>query len=230
MKIITTTDGSHSLYVPELNETYHSKHGAIQESNHIFIEAGLKSEEVKKISLNTSSDLSVLEMGFGTGLNAFLTHLQMKTSHSAIHYTSLEAYPLNVEITSKLNYPELLDVSEVDTKVFETMHKCAWNEIIEVSPNFHLNKLHQKLEETTLPSNHFNVVYYDAFAPEVQPELWTEEVFAKLYAAMQFGGVLTTYCAKGVVKRALKKVGFKVVGLPGPPGKREITKAIKVLN
>jgi len=223
MKLITTTDGSHSLYVPELNETYHSKHGAIQESNHIFIEAGLKSLRRKKTLVNP---LHILEIGFGTGLNAFLTHLA--ASDFAVNYTSLEAYPLSNEISSVLNYPDILAVSEADKKIFEVMHECAWNKIFEVSPSFRLTKLHQKLEDAILLPNHFNMVYYDAFAPEVQPELWTEAIFAKIYASMQNNGVLTTYCAKGVVKRALKKVGFEVVGLPGPPGKREITKAIKV--
>ena len=228
MKLITTTDGSHSLYVPELNETYHSRHGALQESQHVFIEAGLKSEEVKNLPLFSSMSLSILEMGFGTGLNAFLTFLEMKNSRSLINYRSLEAFPLEAELTSKLNYPDLLAVSEADKKVFEAMHQCAWNETIEVSPNFYLTKLQQKLEEATLPSNYFNIVYYDAFAPEKQPELWTAEVFAKVYDAMEWNSVLTTYCAKGVVKRTLKKVGFEVVALPGPSGKREMTKAIKM--
>ncbi|MFK7904917.1 MAG: tRNA (5-methylaminomethyl-2-thiouridine)(34)-methyltransferase MnmD, partial [Chitinophagales bacterium] len=211
--------------VPELNETYHSKHGAIQESNHIFIEAGLKDLQRKE---SLTNPLHILEIGFGTGLNAFLTHLA--ASNFAVNYSSLEAYPLNKEITSALNYSDILAVSEPDKKIFEVMHESAWNEVIEVRPNFHLTKLHQKLEEAVLPPNHFHLVYYDAFAPEVQPELWTEEVFAKIYAAMQENGVLTTYCAKGVVKRALKKVGFEGGGLPGPPGKREITKATKVLK
>ncbi len=224
MKLITTSDGSHSLYVPELNETYHSKHGAIQESQHVFIEAGLKSNEIEAFQ---SEPLNILEMGFGTGLNVFLTYLHLSASNQFTHYTSLEAYPIPPKMVQQLNYPELLKANEADKKIFEKLHECAWNENIEVSPNFHLSKLQQKLEEVDLPPNHFNVVYYDAFAPEVQPELWTEAIFAKIYAAMQKNGVLTTYCAKGVVKRALKKVGFEVIGLPGPPGKREITKAVK---
>lgn len=228
MKLITTSDGSHSLYVPELNETYHSKHGAIQESKHIFIEAGLKSEEIKALQTTSISNLNILEMGFGTGLNAFLTYLEITTSPSSIYYTSLEAYPIPTKTVQELNYSELLKVNETDKKIFAKLHECAWNESIEVSPTFHLTKLQQKLEEAALPPNHFNLVYYDAFAPEVQPELWTEAIFAKIYAAMEENGVLMTYCAKGIVKRALRKVGFEVTGLPGPPGKREITKAVKV--
>ncbi|MFK7905445.1 MAG: hypothetical protein AB8B69_09985, partial [Chitinophagales bacterium] len=139
-KLITTTDGSHSLYVPELNETYHSKHGAIQESNHIFIEAGLKDLQRKE---SLTNPLHILEIGFGTGLNAFLTRLA--ASNFAVNYSSLEAYPLSKEITSALNYPDILAVSEADKKIFEVMHECAWNEVIEVRPNFHLTKLHQKL-------------------------------------------------------------------------------------
>ncbi|MEZ4885826.1 MAG: tRNA (5-methylaminomethyl-2-thiouridine)(34)-methyltransferase MnmD [Chitinophagales bacterium] len=224
-KLITTADGSHSLFVPELNETYHSKHGAIQESNHVFIEAGLKSDEVNLQLKSIDTTLKVLEMGFGTGLNAFLTLFTFP--QRIIHYTSLEAYPIDYETVRKLNYADLFE-QEGGRKIFEALHDCAWNEPVSITPNFQLTKLQQKLEEAILPPHHFNVVYYDAFAPEVQAELWTEEVFEKIYASMQSNGILTTYCAKGVVKRTLKKVGFEVVGLPGPPGKREMTKAVKL--
>lgn len=227
MKLITTSDGSHSLFVPELNETYHSRHGAIQESKHVFIEAGLKSEEVK--TLPKSKPTHILEIGFGTGLNAFLTYLEANTNtiKSPIHYTSLEAYPIDFELATQLNYPKLLNTNEYDTQSFKIMHDCPWEKVVAITSNFHLTKLQQKLEEANLPDNHFHLVYYDAFAPEKQAELWTEDIFTKIYACMQPKGVLTTYCAKGVVKRTLKKVGFEVVALPGPSGKREMTKVIK---
>lgn len=222
-KLITTSDGSHSLFVEAWDESYHSIHGAIQESKHVFIEAGLNSPD---LILEEEKTLEVLEMGFGTGLNAFLTYLAAK--NKPIHYTSLEAYPIDLEMVQKLNYTKLLEVNEADTIIFEKMHQSNWNQTVSISSNFHLCKLNQQLEEANLPSNHFHLVYYDAFAPSAQPELWTEAIFSKLYRSMRSGGILTTYCAKGVVKRILKKVGFEVRPLPGPPGKREMTKAIKM--
>lgn len=219
-QLITTSDGSHSLFIESFDESYHSIHGAIQESKHVFIEAGLKN-----LTLEEGQILEVLEMGFGTGLNVFLTYLAAKKQ--AIHYTSLEAYPVEFEMIQQLNYVEELEVNESDKAIFEKLHQADWNQKIAISTNFHLTKLNQKLEEVDLPSNHFDLVYYDAFAPSAQPELWTETIFTKLFACMKEGGVLTTYCAKGVVKRTLKKVGFQIKALPGPPGKREMTKATK---
>ncbi len=221
-QLITTSDGSHSLFIESLDESYHSIHGAIQESKHVFIEAGLKN-----LTLEGEEVLNILEMGFGTGLNVFLTYLAAK--EQPIHYTSLEAYPLEFAMVEQLNYVKELEVNEVDKAVFEKLHQADWNQKVAISSSFHLTKLNQKLEEVDLPSNHFDLVYYDAFAPSAQPELWTEVIFSKLFACMSEGGVLTTYCAKGVVKRILKKVGFQVKALPGPPGKREMTKAMKVI-
>lgn len=216
-KIIQTGDGSKTILIPEWDEQYHSIHGALAEARHVFIEKGF-------LSL-PSSKLSVLEMGFGTGLNAFLTFLKNTALKKEIHYTALEAYPVDAAMVQQLDYLKILGADE--EAVFNQMHAAEWGRKVQLSENFHLCKLAEKLEEVAF-TNAFDLVYYDAFAPRVQPDLWTESIFAKLYAHMNEGGVLVTYCAKGSVKRALKAVGFLVESLPGPPGKREMTRAKKI--
>jgi len=216
-EIVKTTDGSYTLYVPELDETYHSTNGALQESLHVFIDAGLKFSSLKKVS--------VLEVGFGTGLNALTTFNEAEKQGISIEFTSLEAYPLTWEEVDKLNYLAL-EGYEKHSIPFKEMHSCDWGRFTEISSNYSLRKMNLKLQELTF-ENTFDLIYFDAFAPQIQPELWTEEIFALMYKALKNKGVLVTYCAKGTVKRALKAVGFELQSIPGPPGKREMSRAVK---
>lgn len=220
-QLITTEDGSHSLFVPHLNEHYHSSHGAIQESHHVYIHTGLDACNLQKIN--------VLEIGFGTGLNAFLTLLESEKANRDIHYTSLEFYPLKIEIAKQLNYAHQLSDKE-KAPLFLELHKALWDETIEITPLF---KLHKIETDFSNPNNlntvtRFDVIYFDAFAPEKQPEMWTQQIFDKLFSLCNPNAIITTYCAKGVVRRMLQSAGFTVERLPGPPGKREILRGTKV--
>ena len=219
LKLINTEDGSHTLFVPELQEHYHSIHGAVQESMHIFINSCYHYLE------NKSNTLNILEIGFGTGLNALLTFLETEKSNQKIKYTSIEAYPLKEEFYKKINYPGIFHNNNIND-VFLKMHKSKWNKFENININFGLKKIHQKIEDVVLLKSKYDLVYFDAFSPDVQPNLWTEEIFNKIAGSMKRGGVLTTYSAKGKVKRALKASGFEIENIPGPPGKREITRAI----
>lgn len=221
VQVIETEDGSHTLYVPSLEERYHSTHGAIQESRHVFIEAGLKS----LLSVQSEMPLNILEIGFGTGLNTLLTMLEVERLAVSINYTTIEAYPLESGIVKQLNYVERLN-AERDSRFFDEMHSCEWNKKVQLLKCFSIHKMHTTLQEAVFDDT-YNLVYFDAFAPAVQPEMWTDEVFQKLYDVMQPQSMLVTYCAKGEVKRTLKRVGFKVESLPGPPGKREMVRASK---
>ncbi|MBN1119176.1 MAG: tRNA (5-methylaminomethyl-2-thiouridine)(34)-methyltransferase MnmD [Bacteroidales bacterium] len=217
IELIKTEDGSSSLAIPEWNEQYHSTHGAVQESMHVFIEAGLKQMKPK-------TEIKIFEMGLGTGLNCILTYLQ--TKKLKIFYNSIERYPLSEELFSKLNYAEHLKLSAKDSGIFSEIHSCKWNINAELTPDFILKKEKTDLNSFTTDAL-FDLVYFDAFSPNVQPELWTERIFKKMYSIMEDEGILTTYCAKGAVRRAILSAGFKVERLPGPPGKREILRAIK---
>lgn len=217
-EIVKTRDGSNTLFVPELDETYHSSHGAIQESLHVFIRNGLNFQT----ALN---DISVLEVGFGTGLNAFLSFIESIQTNRKITYTTLEPYPLEWDVVIKLNYMDLLfNAKYLD--FYQKIHSCAWESFLEISSNFSIKKQKLKLQDVVF-DNEFDVIYFDAFAPRVQPDLWTEQIFASMYKALRPDGILVTYCAKGSVKRALKHVGFELQSIPGPPGKREMSRAIK---
>jgi len=218
-QLIRTDDGSHTLFVPSLNEHYHSTFGAIRESTHIFINAGFHAAKVQGTPLN------IFEAGFGTGLNAFLTLREAENSVIPVHYTTIEAFPLEEAVTRSLNYPDLL--GENGPSSFRDIHNAAWEKEIRISDHFTLLKIHDKLENHLLPHESYHLVYFDAFGPDVQPELWTETIFTKLYQALKPGGILVTYSVKGSVKRALRSAGFLVEKLPGPPGKREITRASK---
>jgi len=215
-ELLITSDGSHTLFVPEIDECYHSTHGAIQESSHIFIEAALKQTE--------KSVINVLEVGFGTGLNAFLALVEVEGSGKSIHYTTLEKYPVAAEKAFLLNYPAMVDVKYKD--VFEKMHSSAWNEKVEIAPFFEIEKIKCDFIEFQHKST-YDIVFFDAFSPEKQPEMWTQNQFEKIYAHCNPGAILTTYCAKGNVRRALQDAGFIVERLAGPPGKREILRAVK---
>lgn len=219
-EIILTDDGSTTIFLPEWNECYHSTHGAVNESNHIFIEAGLK------YVISRQNDIRILEVGFGTGLNAFLTAIN--GSGYTIYYIGLEPYPLNDVEISLLNYDKLSGY-ETHSLVFDKIHQCTWEKESHVNENFTLLKIQQKIEEAILPENHFDLVYFDAFAPMVQPELWQKDIFEKIYRSMKAEGVLVTYSSKGDVKRALKESGFTIEKLPGPKGKREFCRATKII-
>lgn len=216
-KIIITGDCSHSIFNDELNEHYHSDKGAISESKHVFIENGLA--QINKASLN------IFEIGFGTGLNALLSYQYAKGNELKINYISIEKYPLPLELIQQLNYTDLLSLDE---NIFNKMHESAWNQSIEISKNFHLLKLNSDLLEfdfSTLPK--IDLVYYDAFSPSKQPSLWTEELFYKIFLKMSAHSVLTTYSSAGVVKRALREVGFNVKRKPGAHGKFHMLNAFK---
>jgi tRNA U34 5-methylaminomethyl-2-thiouridine-forming methyltransferase MnmC len=212
-----TRDGSHTLFVPTLNEHYHSIHGALQESLHVFVEAGLRARNEQKPA--------ILEVGFGTGLNAWLTAIEAANTGLEVAYTALEKYPLIQTETAALGYGEI-EGYEDHCKLFQELHKCNWEVMQPLTGNFSLCKkkvdLHD-FETTTV----FDLIYFDAFAPDAQPDLWAVPVFEKMFAHLAPGGTLVTYCAKGQVKRNMKAAGFGVAALPGPPGKREMTRATK---
>lgn len=213
-----TADGSHTLYVEGLDETYHSKHGAIQEAEHVFISAGL--------DYFTELNLNVLEVGFGTGLNTFLTLLSAQKKNIKVNYTGIEAYPLSDEIIQQLNYTDELNSTKEEQELFQKLHEVEWESVQKITPYFNLIKWEVDLTEFKAEQQ-FDLIYFDAFGPRVQPEMWTKEIFEKMYTALNPNGILVTYCAKGSVKRTLKEVGFEIEALPGPPGKREMTRAVK---
>ena len=223
LEIRQTKDGSNTLYVPELNEHYHSVHGALQESQHVFIKHGL--EHV----LSSKKDIKILEVGFGTGLNAILTYPFALAQKAFIQYDTLEKFPLSQEVVKQLQFEKAILNPELHD-AFLKMHAAPWNEPVDLIPYFALQKMHETLEEFVAPQSYYDLVYFDAFAPEKQPELWTEAMFEKLYNAVRPGGVLVTYCAKGSFKRSLKAAGFAVEALPGPPGKREMTRGVRPIS
>ncbi|MBT1702633.1 tRNA (5-methylaminomethyl-2-thiouridine)(34)-methyltransferase MnmD [Chryseosolibacter indicus] len=219
IKFIVTADGSNSLLNVQLNETYHSQHGAIQESNHVFINNGFH-HLLNKID---QKQLRIFEVGFGTGLNALLTLQQVVKSAIEVKYTSIEAFPLERSIWEKLNYAEVPGLYEY----FHKIHACAWNEDIEIVPQFKLKKLSAFLEQTVLQPESYDLVYFDAFAPNKQREMWAPAILEKVAASLAYNGVFVTYCAKGQLKRDLKSIGLEVETLPGPPGKKEMVRATK---
>lgn len=211
-----TDDGSHTLYLPELDEPYHSSYGAIQESLHIFIGQGF-------LTLDQPS-LSILEIGFGTGLNALLTLAEAERRGVKVQYHGIEKYPLSYKEYSSLNYEELLD--GVPPGSLKKLHRDPWGEAIRITENFTLTKELTDIR-TINPTGPFDLVYFDAFAPQKQADLWTEEVFRSISRALKPGGVLVTYTSMGIVKRALRACDFKVKRAPGPPGKRHTLRATK---
>jgi len=217
-KIIKTADGSSSIYLPDWDESYHSKHGAIQEAYHVFIKHGLN-------LFSNDSKLNILEIGFGTGLNCLITYLEAKKRNLKINYDGVEAYPLKAEEILQLNYITELK-AEKFTDVFRLMHSTTWEEKQKLDINFSFLKRKQFFNEMD-DINKFNLIYFDAFGARVQPELWTEEIFKTMYNSLIKKGVLVTYSAKGSVRRAMQSVGFLVEKLPGPPGKREMLRGTK---
>jgi len=221
-KIITTSDGSTTIHFPDLDEQYHSKHGAINEAKHVFIKNGLD----HILGTHTFQELNILEIGFGTGLNAFITYLEAQKIKQYVNYVGVEAYPVSLEEIKMLNYVDQL--SEQDhQEVFNDMHTSGWEVTHEMSSFFGLTKRKQFFADIE-DQNIFNLIYFDAFGARVQPELWGVGIFTKMYDALKANGVLVTYAAKGSVRRAMQEVGFTVERLPGPPGKREMLRATKV--
>lgn len=216
LKIIKTSDNSNTIYSERFKEHYHSINGAIQESNLIFIDSALK--QIKK------NDISVFELGFGTGLNAFLTLIYSVKNKLNIYYESIELYPVPENIWSQLNYSENLK----NFNDFFAIHNCKWNSIEKINQNFTLMKIQKALENYNENDRKFDIVYFDAFSPEIQPEMWKQGVFEKMFNLMNSNSILTTYSAKGQVRKNLQNAGFKVERIPGPAGKREITRALKI--
>ena len=219
-----TEDGSLTLYTPRFGEHYHSTHGAVQESRHIYTGLALKGR-LATWHQDKERPLRLFEVGLGTGLNALLTALIANKEQIPIHYTSIEKYPLPKEIFHHLSYEDI--VGEGSDELLRRLHESPWGEDVCITPFFTLHKVLGALTDYTFPQA-LDVVYYDAFSPEAQPELWEERLFLSLYDAMNCQATLATYCAKGVVRRALQHAGFSVERLPGPPGKREVLRAVKV--
>ncbi len=218
-EIIQTLDGSTTIHLKEWDECYHSKHGAIQEAQHVFIKNGL--------SLFPNQSVSILEIGFGTGLNAFISFLESSKLNQSINYVGVEAYPVNATEVLAMNYVDELNAKS-QKEVFEKMHESKWNEKIELTAEFELTKRKQFFDEID-DIEQFDLIYFDAFGYRVQPELWSTAIFQKMYTALRPGGKLVTYAARGVVKRSMIEVGFTVEKLPGPPGKREMFRASKAI-
>ena len=216
-ELIKTSDGSTSFYIPQLDETYHSVHGALQETQHVFIKNGLQQFDHQSIS--------ILEIGFGTGLNALATYKEHESLQLNIRYETVEAYPLSWDEASQMNFPQMLNAPAL-VPVFEQMHRYEWNKLITLSPSFSFKKRLQRFE-TINDTDTFDLIYFDAFGAQVQPELWQEAIFQRMYTALKRGGYLVTYAAKGSVRRAMQACGFTVERLPGPPMKREMLRAHK---
>lgn len=223
LKIVKTNDGSHSVYVEELDEHYHSSHGALPESKHVFINAGLKFQLQQEIE-----HVNILEIGYGTGLNALLTFAEFTGSGAkSLKYTGIEKYPLSQDIIENLNYPEILS-SEINTGLFKEISKADWNRWIDIDVRSKLLKLNVDIHTIELAPEEYNLVYFDAFGYDAQEDMWTSEVFQNISQSMKAGGVLTTYCTKGVVRRTMEANGFELFKLPGAAGKREMLRAIKI--
>lgn len=216
-QIVTTSDGSHTIFVPELNEHYHSIHGAVQESTFIFINNGFETCKADPIN--------IFEVGFGTGLNALLTALKSIPGQRVVNYTSIEKYPLEEEIVKGLNH--YIFAGEGGSTLFNSIHQSPWNEWITISKNFNLKKINGDFTACR-QSGMYDLIYFDAFGPDKQPEMWTSKMFALIASITKINGIFVTYSAKGEVKRNLKACGFEVALLPGPPGKRQMIRAVKI--
>ena len=221
--IFETQDGSHSIFSEEFGVSYHSKYGAVQEPQHVFIDAALRFKAV------VQKEISILEIGLGTGLNALMTYLEAKKRNLDISYVAYEAFPISIEAAKQLNFNEILQVEEGDALVFQQLHNSNWEIQIEMDEYFSFLK-HQQTFDQVAYQNTFDIIYFDAFAPNSQPELWELPIIQKMFAALKKDGILVTYCAKGEVKRTMKKAGFTVERLKGPPGKREMTRAVKLVS
>lgn len=218
MQIINTSDGSHTIYLPEMNEQYHSVNGAITESNYVYIDKGYNYHE--------SKNPKVFEVGFGTGLNCLLTALRAEEDKRPTFYITIEKYPLEKYVTSQLNFGQL--ISDDAQQIFEKIHDCNWNEVVPISKYLSLLKIKGDLIDYNLTQIEYcDVIYFDAFGPDKQPEMWTPPIFRKISLVTSPGGVFVTYSAKGDVRRELAANGFEMERLPGPPGKIHMLRGIK---
>ncbi|MGE4433055.1 MAG: tRNA (5-methylaminomethyl-2-thiouridine)(34)-methyltransferase MnmD [Bacteroidales bacterium] len=218
LRVCSTEDGSQTLLTSQWDETYHSIHGAIQESRHVFLNAGLDALKL--------TAYEVLEIGFGTGLNAFLAWEYAREQDKMVRYTSIERFPVPYEMVSTLNYSHKLP--SMNRSDWERLHRAPWGEWLELEPNrMQLQKMETDATQSQYPENRYDAIFFDAFSPQKQPELWTRELLQKMFATLRPGGVLVTYCAMGAVRRNLQACGFRTERLPGPPGKREMLRASK---
>jgi tRNA U34 5-methylaminomethyl-2-thiouridine-forming methyltransferase MnmC len=222
LQIVQTSDGSTTFLDTTLNETYHSVHGAIQESQHVFIEAGLH----HWLRVSNRQTISILEIGFGTGLNALLTALAAEKVGVEIEYETIEAFPLAMEMVRLLNYPAIIGTNNAKS-VFENLHQAEWRKPKKISPYFDFLKNDSTLQETDFGDEKFDLIFFDAFGPDKQPDMWQRSNLVKLARTMKPQGVLVTYSAKGQLKRDLVSLGLLVEKIPGPPGKREMIRATK---
>ena len=223
VELIETKDGSSSLFLPELNETYHSTHGALTESQYVFVDKGFNYFQERNPE---KAEINILEIGFGTGLNAWLTAIAIQNLKLKVQYSSLEKFPLEPETIEQLNYKK--GYSEKDQVLFDKIHLAEWNTEAEISENFALTKLETDIHEYSQETESYDIIYFDAFAPSRQPDMWTPDVLKKMYHNCTHGAVFATYCAQGQFKRDLKSVGFEIEELPGPPGKKEMTRGVKI--
>ncbi len=218
-KIIVTKDNSKTLLIPDLNETYHSTHGAVNEALHVFIEAGL--HHLKK------TNVKLFEMGFGTGLNSLVSLDYALKNNIIIEYTSIEKFPLTYDLLEQLDYPNQIANGKLQI-AFNQIHESEWNKIIKIDPKFYLKKIEGDLSKIILTENEYDLIYFDAFGPRVQKDLWSVEILKKMQTILKPSGILVTYCAQGQFRRNLIEAGFTYEVLPGPPGKREMTRAINM--
>jgi tRNA U34 5-methylaminomethyl-2-thiouridine-forming methyltransferase MnmC len=214
--LITSQDGTNTLFNTDIGEHYHSVYGAFTESQHVFIANGLK--------VINKKDIKILEIGFGTGLNAFLSLLEGHKSQKFITYESVELYPVNENIFNRLNYADL--IAPEFSNLFQNLHYCEWDKHVAITDYFNLKKISGDATQIDF-GNNFDLVFFDAFSPDKQPGLWSSFIFEKIFNSMNIGGILTTYCSKGIVKQALKGAGFRIERLPGAPGKRHMLRAVK---
>jgi tRNA U34 5-methylaminomethyl-2-thiouridine-forming methyltransferase MnmC len=219
-KLILTADGSHSISIPGMNVTYHSIHGAIQESMHVFIKSGLLTVRPLQAARR------ILEIGFGTGLNALLTLIESEKSNEKIFYETIEPFPISAAEISQLNYCEILNREDLQS-TFKKLHSAEWEKEISIANKFNFKKSRTELQNLRTVELQ-NLIYFDAFDPKAQPELWTKEIFDKMFSLLEPGGILVTYSSKGEVRRAMEAAGFRVEKIPGPVGKREIIRAKKL--
>lgn len=216
--IQTTNDGSTTIHLPDWNESYHSKHGAIQEAYHVFIKNGLSVFQEKSVS--------ILEIGFGTGLNAFITYLETKKNHQTVEYVGVDAYPVQEEEAFQMNYVSELNAFD-EIEIYNKMHHCSWEKKQFISDTFSLTKRKQFFQDIS-DENAFDLIYFDAFGFRVQPELWTFDIFKKMHNSLKPKGILVTYACRGSIKRDMLQCGFQVEKLPGAPGKREMLRGVKI--
>ena len=217
-EIRVTGDGSKTIFLPELNETYHSSNGAVQESCHIFLQNGLELAEKGEV-------IRILEVGFGTGLNALLSAMWAEKNNQSIHYTGIESKPLPPELCFQLDYPRI--IGQISEKIYDELIRCDWEMDNQLSTHFSIQKRKVKIQDF-VALEPIDLIYFDAFGPRVQAEMWDITILDKMFQSLNSGGSLVTYCAQGQFKRDLKAVGFSLESLPGPPGKREMTRATKI--